>query len=166
MCVPSACSLRMLSVWFAYSLRIVSVRYTNSNIAHGLLIQHPMNMFLYHQVQYTLKFVMHTHYYVICASLEWMSSAIVLISFPDCLKTYRYQCLIMSPFSKLIPSQNGQSILLLCHDNPTEVSRIARFCTSFIFEKIGRGLRPPTNHIGFWLLNIWGTIPYTKYLNT
>ena len=49
-------------------------------------------------------------------------------------------------FSKLNPSQNGQSILLLCHDNPPEVSIIARFCTNFIFENIWGGSRPPTIH--------------------
>ena len=136
MCVISACSLRMLSVWFAFSLRIVSVRYTNSNIEHGLLIQHPMNMFLYHQVQSTLKFVMNTHYYVIYA-LRSHDFLVQLFSYPSLIaeETYRYRCLIIFPFSKLNPSQNGQSILLLCHDNPPEVSRIARFCTNFIFEK-------------------------------
>ena len=149
----------MFSVWFAYNLRIVSVRYKNSNIAHVWLIQHPMNMFRYHQVQSTLTFVMHTHYYVICVSLAWISSAIVLISFPNCLKPYMYQCIIMFPFSKLNLSQNGQYIssffsqyiLLLCHDNPPEVSIIARFCTNFSFVKIWRGPRLPTNHIGFLL---------------
>ena len=88
-----ACYMRVVcvcsSVWFAYSLRIGSVRYRNSNIAHGLMIQHPMNMFLYHQVQSILKFVMHTHYYITCASLALISSAIVLILFANCLKTYR-----------------------------------------------------------------------------
>ena len=29
------------------------------------------------------------------------------------------------------------SILLLCHDNPPEVFRIARFCTNFILKKSG-----------------------------
>ena len=57
-------------------------------------------------------------------------------------------------YSKLNSSQNGQSILLLCHDNPPEVSRIARFCSHFIFEKIWGGPRPPTNHIGFPTQNI------------
>ena len=42
---------------------------------------------------------------------------------------------IFFSYLKLNSSQNEQSILLLCHDNPPEVSRIARFCTNFIFEK-------------------------------
>ena len=48
-----------------------------------------------------------------------------------------------------------KSILLLCHNNPLEVSRIARFCTHFIFEKIWGGPRLPTNHFGFPTQNIW-----------
>ena len=78
-------------------------------------------------------------------SLAWISSVIVLISLTNCLKTYRYQCLMRFPYPKLNSSRNGQYILLLCHDNPSKVSSIARFCTNFTLG----GPRPPTNHIGF-----------------
>ena len=50
-----------------------------------------------------------------------------------------------------------KSILLLCNDNPTEVSRNARFCTIFIFENnLGRTQTAYESH---WF-------SFTKYLKT